>query len=62
MFKVRKTKEYFTTTWQPVRHEEQEFKTTLKFGAVTFESNFKGIETEETMVKIQKDTVSGFWP
>ena len=44
-----KTGEYFTTTWQPVRREGQEFTTTLKFGALTFESEYKGIETEETM-------------
>ncbi len=28
--------DYFTTTWQPVKREGQEFKTTLGFGYVKF--------------------------
>ena len=44
-----KTRDYFTTTWQPVKKEGQEFKTTLGFGYIKFESKYNGIETEETM-------------
>jgi cellobiose phosphorylase len=44
-----KTRDYFTTTWQPVRREGQEFKTTLGFGYIKFDSKYKGIKTSETM-------------
>jgi len=43
------TRDFFTTTWQPVRKEEQEFKTTLGFGYIIFDSFYKGIKTKETM-------------
>ena len=43
------SRDYFTTTWQPVRREGQEFKTTLGFGYITFNSQYKGIKTEQTM-------------
>jgi len=44
-----KTRDFFTTTWQPVRREGQEFKTTLGFGYIKFDSKYKGIKTSETM-------------
>lgn len=44
-----KTRDYFTTTWQPVKREEQKFKTTLGFGYIKFKSEYKGIKTKETM-------------
>jgi len=44
-----KTRDYFTTTWQPVKKDGQEFKTTLGFGYIKFNSEYKGIKTEETM-------------
>ena len=44
-----KTRDYFTTTWQPVRREGQGFKTTLGFGYIKFESEYKGIKTQQTM-------------
>ena len=44
-----KTRDFFTTTWQPVRREGQEFKTTLGFGYIKFDSKYKGIKTNETM-------------
>ena len=44
-----KSRDFFTTTWQPVKKEGQEFKTTLGFGYIKFNSAYKGIKTEETM-------------
>jgi len=44
-----KTRDFFTTTWQPVKKEGQEFKTTLGFGYIKFNSVYKGIRTEEVM-------------
>jgi len=44
-----KTRDYFATTWQPVKKEGQEFKATLGFGYIKFSSEYKGIKTEETM-------------
>ncbi|MDR2596414.1 MAG: hypothetical protein LBC76_03740 [Treponema sp.] len=44
-----KTRDYFTTTWQPVKKDGQKFKTTLGFGYIKFNSEYKGIKTEETM-------------
>jgi len=44
-----KTRDFFTTTWQPVKKQGQEFKTTLGFGYIKFNSEYKGIKTEETM-------------
>jgi len=44
-----KSREFFTTTWQPVKKEGQEFKTTLGFGYIKFNSVFKGIKTEQIM-------------
>ena len=44
-----KTRDFFTTTWQPVKTEGQEFKATLGFGYIKFNSSYKGIKTEETM-------------
>ncbi|MCL2808516.1 MAG: hypothetical protein FWD24_00465 [Treponema sp.] len=44
-----KTRDYFTTTWQPVKKEGQEFKTTLGFGYIKFDSKYMGIKTEQTM-------------
>jgi cellobiose phosphorylase len=44
-----KSRDYFTTTWQPVRKEGQEFKATLGFGYIIFDSKYKGIKTKETM-------------
>jgi len=44
-----KTRDFFTTTWQPVKRDGQKFKTTLGFGYIKFNSEYKGIKTEETM-------------
>jgi len=44
-----KTREFFSTTWQPVRKQGQEFKTTLGFGYIKFNSSYNGIKSEETM-------------
>ncbi|MDR0304185.1 MAG: hypothetical protein LBH98_05375 [Chitinispirillales bacterium] len=44
-----KTRDFFTTTWQPVKKDGQKFKTTLGFGYIKFDSEYKGIRTEETM-------------
>jgi len=44
-----KSRDFFTTTWQPVKKEGQEFKTTLGFGYIKFDSQYKGIKTEEVM-------------
>jgi len=44
-----KTRDYFTTTWQPVKKDGQKFKTTLGFGYIKFNSEYKGIKTEELM-------------
>lgn len=45
----KKTGDCFTTTWQPIRHKDQTFKTTLGFGSIIFESEYKGISTKEVM-------------
>ncbi|KMQ50105.1 N,N'-diacetylchitobiose/cellobiose phosphorylase [Chitinispirillum alkaliphilum] len=45
----KKEKDIFSTTWQPVRKKDQKFKTTMGFGSITFESQYKGIETKEVM-------------
>jgi len=44
-----KTRDFFTTTWQPVKKDGQKFKTTLGFGYIKFDSEYKGIKTSETM-------------
>ncbi|MCL2720662.1 MAG: hypothetical protein FWD47_04915 [Treponema sp.] len=44
-----KTRDFFTTTWQPVKKEGQEFKTTLGFGYIKFDSKYMGVKTEQTM-------------
>ncbi|MDR0324041.1 MAG: hypothetical protein LBI12_06320, partial [Treponema sp.] len=44
-----KTRDYFTTTWQPVKKDGQKFKTTLGFGYIKFDSEYKGIKTRQTM-------------
>ncbi len=44
-----KTRDSFSTTWQPLKREGQEFKTTLGFGYVKWESKYNGIESEQTM-------------
>ncbi|ERP32088.1 GH36-type glycosyl hydrolase domain-containing protein [Chitinivibrio alkaliphilus] len=43
------TGEYFTNTWQPVRREGQEFKTTLDFGSLTFDSTYKDLSVKTVM-------------
>ena len=44
-----KNRDFFTTTWQPVRKDGQEFKTTLGFGYIKFDSSYMGIKTQQTM-------------
>ncbi|MCL2255117.1 MAG: hypothetical protein FWC09_11805, partial [Lachnospiraceae bacterium] len=44
-----KTRDFFTTTWQPVRRENQQFKTTLGFGYIKFDSAYNGVKTSQTM-------------
>ena len=44
-----KTRDFFTTTWQPVKKDNQTFKGTLGFGYIKFDSTYKGIKTEQTM-------------
>jgi len=44
-----KSRDFHATTWQPVRRKGQEFKTTLGFGYIKFNSLYKGIKTEQTM-------------
>ncbi|MGM0444242.1 MAG: GH36-type glycosyl hydrolase domain-containing protein [Fibrobacterota bacterium] len=41
--------EYFTNTWQPVRKNGQDFKTTLDFGAITFDSEYRDIAVNTVM-------------
>ncbi|MGL1893419.1 MAG: hypothetical protein OCD02_17415 [Spirochaetaceae bacterium] len=43
------TKDLVTTTWQPTRVKEQTLKTTFEFGKVTFESEYKGLESFQEM-------------
>jgi cellobiose phosphorylase len=44
-----KTRDFHTTTWQPVRREGQEFTTTLGFGYIKFNSLYNGVKSEQTM-------------
>lgn len=39
----------FTTTWQPIRPEEQKLTTTLEFGKITFQSEYGGIKSVQEM-------------
>lgn len=41
--------ELFTTTWQPVRKEDQTLETVFEFGKITFNSSYKGIESVQEM-------------
>ncbi|MCL2209133.1 MAG: hypothetical protein FWC19_09290 [Treponema sp.] len=43
------TRDFFSTTWQPVKKEGQKFKAALGFGYIKFDSEYKGIKTQETM-------------
>jgi len=43
------TRDYFATTWQPVRREGQTYRATLGFGYIRFDSEYDGIKTHETM-------------
>ena len=44
-----KSRDYFTTTWQPVKREGQTYKATLGFGYIKFNSEYKGLKTEQVM-------------
>lgn len=45
----KSSNDLFTTSWQPMRQPEQNLKSTLEFGKITFESSFKGIESVQEM-------------
>lgn len=44
-----KSRDFFTTTWQPVKREGQKFTATLGFGYIKFNSEYMGLKTEQTM-------------
>jgi len=46
----RDDKDLFTTTWQPIRKENQSLNTTLEFGKITFNSEYNGLKTTQVMV------------
>jgi cellobiose phosphorylase len=46
--------EYFSNTWQPIRRKGQKFTSTLGFGSITFESEYKDIRVK-TVMFVPKD-------